>query len=278
MKSSLIHKGLFSCLVFFTVTISNAFTAPRGGASFLGICSRHFPCAQAMENHAGAIGYLADSFGHKCDCIVTMLSSGQLNYVRVHIANGTCFPERGRRCTRLDVFRGETLATAEKKILSRDAKLLARFRTAARRVKAIHSKASGDIIFRYSPCLECPFPAKVRSILIKEAARFFPLESLVDSPVIGKCISNVICEKHGDSPRFVKSQKCISDLDGVSFLDARLMRLKRSSNECEAIFYWTHGFNLLPYGQKAKFVEPYKRTHQPYEWEFDGLRECLESH
>jgi hypothetical protein len=247
---------------------------PIRGASYVGMCSPYFPCERALSLQPEAIGYLADAFGRKCQCVQNALKTPSLRYLRVHISNGTCFPERGRKCGSSDVFYKETQRSVQRNILSGDKTTYRRFLNALNgsiRLLEGHGKE-----IRYSPMLESPFPANVRRKLLKAVERKVGKERTVDSVLSQKCLEGYICERHGDSPRYVKGQRCISDLDGITLFEANLQSLKSSSEQCEAIFYWTTGFNLLPYGYEGRFIPPLERRHKLPEWELEGLRQCLE--
>lgn len=256
-----------------------ALAEPIGGASYIGMCNQKFPCDRAIKalesEHTKAIGYLADAFGHECSCVREFLKLPGGKYVRVHLANGTCFPERGRKCGRYDVFYKETQKSAQRKLERRDKTLLRRYRASIMRTKALLGNEREDLTLRYSICLECNLSDRARKVLLSEAVKHFPRDAIVDSPLRHECLPGLICEKHGDSMRYKKGQHCISDLDGITMFEADVERLKKRSRQCEAIFYWTTGFNLLPYGYQGKFIYPYARKDRPYEWEFEGLEAWL---
>lgn len=259
---------------------SLAFAEPLKGPSYIGMCSPSFPCEKALKVFEGqydkAVGYLADSFGHECSCVREFLSLPGGKYVRVHLANGTCFPERGRRCGKYDVFYRETKKSAQRKLEQRDPALLRRYRASILRTKALIGEERDDLTVRYALCLECPISDRARKALLREALRYLPRKSIVDSPLRHRCLPGLICEKHGDSMLYARGQRCISDTDGITLFDANLERLNRNSKQCEAIFYWTFGFNLLPYKYTGDFIPPHKRTEEAQEWEFSKVRKCIE--
>lgn len=247
---------------------------PIRGASYIGMCSPQFPCQRALQVHPEAIGYLADAFGRKCQCVQEALKTPSLKYLRVHISNGTCFPERKRRCEKSDVFYKETQKSAQSKILSGDKVIYRRFLNVLN--GSIRLLEGYDKEVRYSPMMESPFSASVRRRLLKIVERRVGKERTVDSVLSQRCLEGYVCERHGDSPQYLKDQKCISDLDGITLFEANLDGLKRRSEQCESIFYWTTGFNLLPYGYEGPFIPPTQRRHKAYGWEFEGLAACLE--
>ena len=269
---------LFLILSLFASTV--AIAAPLEGPSYISMCSKKFPCDEALKvlenSRTKAIGYLADAFGHECSCVRQFLNLPAGKYVRVHLANGTCFPERGRVCGKLDVFYGETKRSAQRKLERRNPELLKRYRESILRTKALLGAPREDLTLRYALCLECPISDRARRVLLREALKHLPRKAIVDSPLRYACLPGIICEKHGDSMRYSKGQSCISDTDGITFFNANLDRLKSNSKQCEAIFYWTHGFNLLPYEYSGPFIPPHKRTKAAETWEFEGVRACVE--
>lgn len=221
-----------------------------------------------------ALGYLADSFSSdgSCACLDSFMALKAPKYVRVHVTNGTCFPERGRKCGKDDFFNGLSLKQAEGMILARDRKLINRFK---RRLKKLRDYFGDKALVRYSPVLESPFNDQARRILMRAASRVVPRESLVDSTTSKHCLSRYICEQHGDLPRFESGQGCIGDLDGISFHESALDPYAQKTARCEAAFYWTNSFNLLPRWYKGPFIYPSARKHQPTLEDFGYLRYCL---
>jgi hypothetical protein len=256
-----------------------AFAEPIDGASYIGMCNPKFPCDKGLkaleQEDIRAVGYLADAFGHQCSCVKQFVETPGPKYVRVHLANGTCFPERGRRCGKYDVFFKESQKSAQRKLERKDRALLRRYRASIMRTKALLGEQRDDLTLRYSLCLECKLSNKARRVLLSEALKHFPQDAIVDSPIRYKCLPGLICEKHGDSMTYAKGQRCISDLDGITLFEADIERLKKRSRQCEAVFYWTYGFNLLPYGYSGRFIVPYARKDQPDKWEFEGLEAWL---
>ncbi|MFN4894200.1 MAG: hypothetical protein ACK5HO_00265 [Pseudomonadota bacterium] len=252
---------------------------PLDGASYIGICNPSFPCSRALRAldaaPVKAIGYLADAFGYKCECVRKFLQANGPKYVRVHFANGTCFPERGRVCSRFDVFRKRTLKATEREILQKNERTLARYRASVERTVKILAAADSQTQVRYSLCLECPLSNKARRVLLQEALKFVPQEQVVDSVLTQKCLKGLICEKHGESPKFLPGQRCIGDTDGVSFLGTDIRQFKAATSQCEARFYWAYGFNLLDPSYRGAFIAPYRRKEQPTGWELEALGTCL---
>jgi hypothetical protein len=204
-----------------------------------------------------------------------LLEQESVRYVRVHLANGTCFPERGRRCESLDVFAGETQASAEQKVLSNDARIFKRYRQSVLRSKRALRNFSGQK--RYSLMLESPFSPVARRRLLREVLKHVDRSEVVDSVISQKCLKDLICERHGDNPKFAEGIPCIADTDGVSYLDANIDRLNRRAKGCETIFCWTHFFNLLPYGYTGGFIPPIARVGSPGDEELSGASKCLDS-
>jgi hypothetical protein len=132
MKSFLITS---ISLVF--MCIQQLHAEPLRGASLIGMCSKNFECGRIEEVlrttppwQPVVFGYLAETFGRKCKCLDRLLELPFEKIIRVHIANGTCFPERGRRCNRLDVFSGLSQREAETLLNRNNRRLMRRFRMA----------------------------------------------------------------------------------------------------------------------------------------------------
>lgn len=273
------RKALLAVLLLVSQQVSAETVGAIDGASFIGMCNPKFPCHRAIRAldaaPVKAIGYLADAFGYKCECVKKFLQTDGPKYVRVHFANGTCFPERGRVCSRFDVFRKRTLKATEREILQKNERTLARYRASVERTVKILAAADSQTQVRYSLCLECPLSNKARKVLLQEALKFVPREQVVDSVLTQKCLKGLICEKHGEAPRLPGGQRCIADTDGDSFLEVDIERFKSMTAQCEARFFWSHGFNLLVPSYAGPFIAPHKRSAQATEWELEALSTCV---
>lgn len=256
MKSSLI----ISALIF--LSMLPCWGESLRGASLIGLCSKHFDCKEIVEVLSTTpswenvtFGYLAETFGRKCTCLDRLLALPNPKVVRVHIANGTCFPERGRKCNRLDVFSGLSQKRAETLLNRNNRKLMRRFRMAVHRVHGRLSGRQGLTIY-YSSTLESPFRKRARKRLLGALKGIVGEENLVDSVLKQRCLSDTICEKHGDKFSFKEGQRCIVDTDGISTLVMNEARFESQSKQCEIKFYWSHGFNLIDGG---RFIDPLRR-------------------
>jgi len=251
---------IISALIF--LLTSSCCADPLKGASLIGLCSKKFDCngleevlsTTPVEEHI-TFGYLAETFGRRCRCLDRLLALPNPKVVRVHIANGTCFPERGRRCNRLDVFSGLSQRQAETLLNRNNRKLMRRFRMAVHRV---HERLSGrqDAIIYWSSTLESPFRKRARKRLLEALRGIVGDENLVDSVLKQRCLSNTVCERHGDRFSFQEGQRCIVDTDGIPMSSMNRSSFQRDSKNCELAFYWTGGFNLL---EGNRFTDPLKR-------------------
>jgi hypothetical protein len=257
MKSFLITS---ISLVF--MCIQQLHAEPLRGASLIGMCSKNFECGRIEEVLRSTppwqpvvFGYLAETFGRKCKCLDRLLDLPHKKIIRVHIANGTCFPERGRRCNRLDVFSGLSQREAETLLNRNNRRLMRRFRMAVHRV---HERLSGrqDAIIYWSSTLESPFRKRARKRLLEALRGIVGDENLVDSVLKQRCLSNTVCERHGDRFSFEEGQRCIVDTDGIPMSSINQSSFLRGSIDCELAFYWTNGFNLL---EGNRFTDPLKR-------------------
>lgn len=275
-------RALIVVILVLLLTMAAALSEPRNGASFIGMCSPYFPCDRALNSlppSDKAIGYLAGSFGWKCDCVEQAINRfGNSLYLRVHVVNGTCFPSRGRICVRGEFFYGLSSAQAQAKLVKRDPKLLRRFRAL---VKLSERQTDGAGIVRFSPCLECKLSNPARRRLLVQMKRVLGTAKgpFVDNPVGFPCLSDTICERHGDMASFPPGQLCIADNDGTAITDDNLWEFGDRSRMCEARLLWFTGFNLLPpqgFASKKDFVPPRRRVWETPPWQLETMREYLE--
>ncbi len=114
------------------VAVVNCAYGQAIGGSFLGMCSKNFACKRSLSVFEGqevaATGWLIATFGDECPCAKQFLSLPGKKLARIHIANCTCFPERGRRCGKNEPFHGESIRSADRKLKARNGTLLKRFR------------------------------------------------------------------------------------------------------------------------------------------------------
>jgi hypothetical protein len=257
---------------------------PRAGASYIGMCSESWPCARSLDALKDAevkrVGLLMETFHRKpgaCPCLKRFLATPGEKYLRIHLTNGTCFRERGRICGRQELFYGLSLRQADRLLKSKDARLLRRFRASlARSLALLPSPLPEDLTLRLSPTLESPFSAAARRVMLREVeAVGYPKEVLVDSVLTQKCLPGYICEKHGAYPKV--QPPCITDTDGVDFLELDLERHAAASPQCEARFLWHPGFNLLEENpMKKQFIDPLKRRKAPSRWSLLALAMLLQ--
>ena len=241
------------------------------GPSYIGFCSPRWPCKESLTVFEGqevkATGWLVGTFGDKCPCADAFLKTPGRKYVRVTLANCTCFPERGRKCGEGEPFRGETIASADKKLRRRDPVLLYRYRRNLKLAKRSLKYVDVETDVRVSLCLESEFSGQARKVLLREAQRAFQYYRYVDSVVGKRCLPGLICEKHGARPRV--NAPCIVDTDGQDYRAGF-----SSPRHCEASFLWWPGANLLHPG-RSSFVPPRERTNAPTERDFEQLKRAL---
>lgn len=285
----MIRSFLFFLLIVFTGPLSSN-AEPIIGPSYLGMCSDNFPCAKALSVFSGqplhrikATGYLASTFGNRCSCVKNFLNLEGAKYLRVHIANGTCFRERGRVCQNQDVFVGRSIERAERELQGRNRRLLNRYRAVLRKQRNILQPYldAGNLDLRISFCLECPFYKSARRVLRSVTQRYIPegpRVKYVDSVLRQDCLDRqTICERHGKAPMFRSEEEaCIVDTDGESVFELDWSKLETSASKCEALFVWSHGFNLLSLDGPKVFVAPRIRTKAAEDFEFDIVKEFME--
>ncbi|MBX9584736.1 MAG: hypothetical protein K2X87_30905 [Gemmataceae bacterium] len=247
------------------------------GASYIGFCHPRWPCDQSLKVFDGVpvkrLGFLAPpTFGRTCPCYRRFQHLPGPKYVRVHLANGTCFRERGRVCQPGEPFAGETVASADRKLRRRNPGLLRRYRHNALKLKAVLTP-DPFTIERLALCLECPVSGPARRALLRVAREVFPDGVFVDSVLTQGCLKGLVCERHGSRPRL--SPPCVADLDGRDAREVDVAGFARRTAGCEASFVWARPFNLLPPDPSTGFVSPRARTAAPTRADFDFLRALL---
>ena len=134
-------------------TCSQASAAPA--LSYLGLCQKSWPCEKSLSAFKGQsvirTGWLERTFGSKCPCAERLLNDRRPKEIRVHLSNGPCL--RNKRCGPYEVFYGETIATANRKVKAGDKKLLDKFVAVAKQLDGRLAKSKGELTCYVSPML-----------------------------------------------------------------------------------------------------------------------------
>ena len=224
--------------------------------SYIGMCHEEWPCDKTI-NKSRVVGFLAPpTFGERCECGARYLALPERKYARIMLINGTCFPERGRRCDKTEPFYGETIGSAQKKILKDDPDMLARLdRSFELTKRLLSSMTNADVDLGI--CLECPFDMPARKKLLSRARLHFPGFTFVDSVITQRCLPGVLCERHGT--RQTHKKPCIADLDGEDGRAVDLPKYRKATANCKATLYWEPKYNCQPAKVGREFVLPRKR-------------------
>jgi hypothetical protein len=248
------------------VALATVARADNIGQSYIGLCSEKWPCNLSIAQYRSLdvirAGWLEDTTfnQNRCACSNLLLQTAKPKIVRIHIANGTCFPERGRRCQAGEVFAGESIKSAETKLIKRDPVLLNRLRVAAAKTAARIAKGRNISELYISPVMESSFNAAARLVTLDVIRPYFPTAKFVDNPVTGTCLGGYVCEKHGEKPGL--SAPCISDLDGADFGKVDLIAYAQRTDQCSLSLVWGLKYNLIDH-HNPNFVEPRKRAEAP---------------
>lgn len=249
-------KRYLSILILGIVTTCSVASADVG-MSYLALCHKTWSCSASLKAFTDQpvirVGWLEETFGAKCPCADRLLKAHKPKEIRVHLTNGACL--RNRRCGRYETFYGQTIASANRKILRRDKRLLRRFEVVAIRLKRRLQNAP-RVTCWVSPMLESDLDGRARAVLHSITSHHLPECRLVDSPHGRPCLENAICEGHGPAPRI--TSPCISDLDGVSVEQVSVRNYLRHTKGCDLRFLWSRGFNCLP-PEGHPFVDPRRR-------------------
>lgn len=238
-------------------TCSQASAAPA--LSYLGICQKSWPCDKSLDAFKGQsvirTGWLELTFGAQCPCAEKLLNDPRRKEIRVHLSNGPCL--RNKRCGAYEVFYGETIASANRKVKAGDKKLIAKFMAVARRFKARLSRSAGELTCYVSPMLESDLDEDARRILHDITRRVLPSCTLVDNPHRRPCLPNTVCESHGATPRV--KRPCIADMDGAPAESEDERKFLRVTKQCDLSFVWGLGLNCNT-ALSQTFIDPRKRN------------------
>jgi hypothetical protein len=240
------------------------------GLSMLGLCHKLWPCQESLQAFKGLpriqTGWLMQTFADDCRCGRKLLSDPRPKVVRIHIANGPCL--RNRRCGQYEIFAGETVASADRKVRKKDERLLSRFKVVLAKTKALLQNAQGELKCYVSPCLECDLSDRARQVLFGLASEYLPGCRQVDSVFSQRCLPGKVCEKHGEKPSL--NAPCIADLDGVDYQKADVIGFAERFKHCEMAHLWALKLNLIdPHG--TSFIDPRKRTTIPNRNYFEAM-------
>lgn len=241
-------------LLFLPLYVANA----EAGLSYLGLCAKGWNCKATIESFDSqstiTTGWLENTFAKGCKCGERILNQHKPINLRVHFTNSPCL--RNRRCGSYEVFAGETVASADRKVRKRNRRIMTKYRRVVMRFKKRLDNAKGQVACYVSPCLECDLSTKARRVLHSFTARLLPRCVLVDSVYRKRCMAGVICEKHGDMPRFKPGQQCIADLDGVDGRKVNMPVYMSYTKQCFMRYYWDLRYNCI---RSSNFVDPRKR-------------------
>jgi len=223
--------------------------------SLIGLCSKTWDCGKTIEQFKergiARFGYLAPpTFGEDCKCARRIYSLPMSKIVRIHLSNGPCL--RNQRCEPREVFAGETIKSADRKIRRRDPDLMLRYYKWVIK-SAVMLHGVNNLTCYVSPTLESDFSPRARRILLDETKDMFPQCQLVDNPLKGPCLDGYICERHGPNPRL--KPPCIADLDGSEVNAEERSAYHARTNSCILSLNWKPSFNCL----EKTFISPRKR-------------------
>lgn len=245
-------------LLAFTTAVS---AEPLRAHSPLGMCHPKWDCKATQKLYKGqeplVLRWLELTFGSRCSCVNRLLRDPQEKIVAVHLTNGPCL--RNRRCGRYEVFAGETIASADKKVRRGNRRLLRKYNRVLKRFRGRLDRAVNVVGCYVSPMLESDLSNQARMTLLSLAASVFPECQLVDNPHRKRCIPGTICEFHGDRVRNLSSP-CIADLDGSDGRQTNLKKWMHNSKQCVLQFYWEPWMNCLSGNFDKQFIDPRKRT------------------
>lgn len=240
----------------------------QAGVSYLALCHKDWNCAGALSTFRGqntiVTGWLENTFGTNCQCADRILKDPRPKIVRIHLTNSPAL--RNGRSGRYEVFAGESVESANSKIIKRDKKLLRKFIGVVKRVKSRLNNVEGLTCY-VSPCLECDLSKGARRVLLSITRHYLPNCVHVDNPYRDTCLSGSVCEGHGSSAKY--TDPCIADLDGEDGSTIDLAQYRADSIGCIMRLYWEPWLNCIAPGG---FVDPRERICSYGNDKFRALR------
>lgn len=261
------------------ILIPSLVFAQNSGVSYIGIKHKSWPCDLSLKVFSKApvarLGFLIDgTFGDSLACAEKVLKLNKPKVIRVHLANCTCFPERGRTCQKEEVFYGLNQKQANQKIKAKDKKLLDKIRVRAAQAKAYLSKnENGPIDFYVSPCMESGLDGPARQVMLNLANEYFPKATLVDNAFGRPVIPGYIPEIHGAGS--YNHVPYIIDNDGSPFTKIKdLPKFYGNNTKAISTLLWDLFMNCIDPHVEG-FVPPRQRSCKKGWPLFDYLRELL---
>ena len=254
----MVIRNVFRALVSFLLFMWQA--GAEAGISLIGLCHRDWDCAATLEyfksRTPAVFGFLmGGTFGDDCPCAQKLLTLPQQKIVRIHLANSTCFQERGRLCGEQELFYGLSIGEADRAISAEDPKVLSKFERSMREAERLLVEVQGPLECYISPCLECNLSPQARGVLLRLTKRHFPECAMVDNPIRGACLPGYVCEAHG--ARASLSPPCIADLDGEELPISMWRAFHQRFEQCNISFWWSSALNCI---SGPKFTPPRERA------------------
>lgn len=235
------------------VLLFTQYAHAEAGLSYLGLCSPSWNCSKSLKAFAKkdriVTGWLENTFARDCRCGERILKLDKPKTLRINLVNSPCL--RNRRCGPYEVFAGETIESANRKISQKNRVLLNKYRATVKRLRARLQNAKGELACYVAPCLECDLGVSARRVFFNIVRRYIPTCVPVDSVLRGRCLDGLVCERHGENPQL--HAPCIADLDGKDGREVNLADYKRRVANCDLRYYWEPAYNCL---RSQSFVDP----------------------
>ena len=235
-------------------------TAQAQGVSYIGLCNHSWDCNALMQTWKGRpiiTGWLAESFGSRCQCADTVLKSKKEKTIRVHLINSPCM--RNNRCEKSDVLYKQSIASASRKMAKPRSDVRRKFNRVLEQFKRQIEASKGQLTCYVSPCLECDLYGPARKAMLSAVSAALPACMPVDNPLKGSCLPGTVCERHGSDPGL--SAPCIADLDGEElYNDVDIRRYYRKTKQCDLRMYWSSWMNCNDVKESAHTIHPSRFT------------------
>jgi hypothetical protein len=250
------------------------------GVAYYAIQHKDWPCDRTLKVFEGvakpSLSVLWHSFGDNTQCLEKFINDSRPKQLEIHLINEVC--QRNRRCGPYEFLANTSTADYEKRLASRDPKLISAIKNYAKAPSEFLKRHQGKFECYVSPGLESNLSDRGAKTLNDAIRPMFPGCAIVRNPAgINRArglAGAEIIEVHGPNPRI--SPECIANLDGndVSFARRPALLTAGSINErslmdyltrmqkCRAAYIWTAEMNGLNPHDKG-FVDPRKRSNFP---------------
>lgn len=264
-----LHMAFFFVIMLFSCLISNPsklYAINNVGVAYFGIQSKFWPCKasfKALKNVKNIhLSFLYRTFGTRNQCLYKFIEDERFQSLEIHLTNGSAL--RNKILRPYEALRGETVSSLNRKLESRDRKILRIFKRELNRAnREILSKLKQHQACIISPILEHNLSSGAEKVLFTYLSRVKPKNCLLASNAAGFGGSFPkgadLSEGHGKHS--IVCRNCINNLDGTD-IDFPIRRTRQPSNS-------------IRYTEVMRYIEQRRISVLNFLWiqEFNGKKD-----